>query len=161
MSFNSLRRGNKNGCPLTPFPVYSLHYSLEAQSLANVQQNVLSDVTFQSETFGAGDSNMQVSSRVHQTVKTGESVEVTKLKNRGPCPGCKQYLPQLKLGPFIKHRHHCKGDIGQRDVSCLPPDRNTNKSVSKKKSCPALYQIIWANWPSKSTFADLRGYEGL
>ena len=121
-------------------PVFSLHSSPEVRSLANVQQNVLSDVTFLSETFGAGGSDMQVSSRVHQTVKTGESVVVPQIKNRGPCPGCKQYLPQLKLGPFIKHRHHCKSDMDQRDVSCSPPARNTNNSVSKKKILPRSFQ---------------------
>lgn len=86
---------------------------------------------------------MQVSGRGRQTV--GERVADPQITNRGPCPVCKQHLPRLKLGPFIKHRHHCKGGINQRDVSCSPPDRYTNNPVRKKKSGPALFKSIWAN----------------
>ena len=70
---------------------------------------------------------MQVNGREHQThvVSTGESVVSPKIKNRGPCPVCKKYLPQLKLGPFIKHRQQCKVDISQREVSCSSPDRSS------------------------------------
>ena len=80
-------------------------------------------------------SNMQVSGRGHQTlpIKTGESVVAPQIKSRGPCPVCKQYFPQLKLGPFIKHRHHCKGDISQREVSCSSPVRYTNSRLSTQK----------------------------
>ena len=78
---------------------------------------------------------MQVSCRGYQTlaVKTGESVVGPQINNRGPCTGCKQYFPELKLGPFLKHRHHCRGDINQREVSCSPPGSYTNNPLSEEK----------------------------
>ena len=81
---------------------------------------------------------MQISGRGHQTV--GERIADPLIKNRGPCPVCKQYLPRLKLGPFIKHRHHCKGGINKRDVSCSPLDNYANNPVRKKKIHPRSFQ---------------------
>ena len=77
---------------------------------------------------------MQISGREHQPLEiTEKSVLAPQIKNRGPCPVCKQYLPQLKLGPFIKHRHHCKGDLRDREVSCSPPVRYINSYPSIKE----------------------------
>ena len=76
---------------------------------------------------------MQVSGRQTLQVKTAEGVADSRIKNREPCPVCKQYLPELKLGPFIKHRYYCAEDISQREVSCSPPVRHTNSHPSKKR----------------------------
>lgn len=76
---------------------------------------------------------MQVSGHIHQAVKTRESVVDPQAMNRGPCPVCRQHLPQLKLGPFIKHRYHCRGDISQKEVSCLPLGKSANSSLSETK----------------------------
>ena len=76
---------------------------------------------------------MQVSGRQTLQVKTAEGVTDSRIKNRGPCPVCKQYLPELKLGPFIKHRYYCTEDISQREVSCSPPDRYIDSHPSKKR----------------------------
>ena len=53
--------------------------------------------------------------------------------DKEPWALCKQYFPGLKLRPFIKHRHHCKGDISQREVSCSVTDRYTNIRLSTGK----------------------------
>ena len=85
---------------------------------------------------------MQVSGRQHQTLEvTGQSVVYPQTKKRGPCPVCKQYFPELKLGPFIKHRNSCKGDLRRREVSC--PDRYINSSLSNKKhSCQICAKVF-------------------
>ena len=69
---------------------------------------------------------MQVSSREHRMVKTEDGVVGPQIKSCRHCLGCKQYFPQLKLGPFIKHQSHCKSNISQRDVSCSPLGRYAN-----------------------------------
>ena len=82
-----------------------------------------------------GGSNMRVNDRGHQTflVQWGESAVTHQTKNRGPCPVCDQCFPQLRLGPFIKHRQHCKAGISQREVNCLSPGLYTNSHLRIKK----------------------------
>ena len=90
-------------------------------------------------------SNMQVIGREHRPppVKTGGSVANLQINNRGPCPVCKKHFPELKLGPFIKHRYHCKGKISQREVSCLPANRDNDSRLSNKKcSCPFCSEVF-------------------
>ena len=90
-------------------------------------------------------SNMQVSGRERRPlpVRTGGSVANLQIKDRGPCPVCKKHFPELKLGPFIKHRYHCKGEISQREVSCLPADRDNDSRLSNKKcSCPFCPEVF-------------------
>ena len=76
---------------------------------------------------------MQFSGHIPQVVKTEESVVDPQAMNHGPCLRCGQSFPQLKLGPFIKHRYQCKGDISQREVSSLPLGKSTNSSLSETK----------------------------
>ena len=97
---------------------------------------------------------MQVNSREHRPhmVNTGESVLTPRIKNRGPCPVCKKYLPQLKLGPFIKHYHQCKVDISQREVSYSSSDRD-----SPPQSALVPFNSIRANCQPESAFASPQG----
>ena len=62
-----------------------------------------------------------------------DRVAAPQIKNHGPCSRCKQHLPRLKLGPFLKHQYHCKGDISQKEVSCPSPGSYTNSHLSPKK----------------------------
>ena len=79
-------------------------------------------------------ANMQFSDCGHQTLPvTGVPVVCPQINNRGPCPVCKQYFPELKLGPFLKHRHLCKGDIKQREVRSSPPDRGPLSTQKKPR----------------------------
>ena len=83
---------------------------------------------------------MQVSTHANQTlpVRTGESVVPSPIDGRGPCPVCKQYLPQLRLRPFLKHCSNCTVSISQRAVSCSSPGRMTKSLLSKNKH-PGLF----------------------
>lgn len=78
---------------------------------------------------------MQVTGGEHQTIAVGagESVLDPQLKCRGPCLGCNQYFPQLKLGPFVKHRHLCVSNISKRQISCSPSGVYTNSPPGNKK----------------------------
>ena len=77
---------------------------------------------------------MLVSGSGQQTLPVaGECVAGSQIMNRGPCSVCKKYFPELKLGPFIEHCLHCKGDISQREVGCSPSGRLTNSPLSNKK----------------------------
>ena len=85
---------------------------------------------------------MQISGREHQTLETTEkSVLPTQVKSRGPCPVCKQYFPQLKLGPFIKHRHNCNGNLSDRKVSCTP-DISTATPVKKNITARSVKKYL-------------------
>ena len=72
---------------------------------------------------------MQVSGRGDDVLPVTDPL----IKSRGPCPVCKQYYPKLKLGPFLKHRRECQGDISQRVVSRSPPCKYNNSPLSNKQ----------------------------
>ena len=138
-------------------PVCSLRYCSEVKLSANCPTEyfaVRCSLPLKQQLVPRGP-NMEVSGRGHRTlpVKTGESGTGPQIKSRGPCPLCKQYFPELKLGPFLKHRHHCKGEIIQRQVTFSPPGRYNDSRLSTKKHPDPFC----SNWQPESTFADPHG----
>ena len=89
---------------------------------------------------------MQVRGTGHLPVMPGEVVAGFQVMNRMLCPVCKQCFTELKLGPFLNHCNHCKGDVTQREVNCLPQGRFTNSRRSQQKHpcplCPKVFRLV-------------------
>ena len=86
-------------------------------------------------------------SAIVDTRSSGQG-KVSPALNRGPCSVCKQYFPQLKLGPFPRHCHHCKGDISQRPGAHHRQGIPTSPSIKKRpypffsKACEQTGNLI-------------------
>ena len=88
---------------------------------------------------------MQVRDAGHQALPVGPREGVAGFQTMNPelYPVCKQHFTELKLGPFLNHCDHCKGDVTQREVKRLPQAGCSNcHSGQQKHPCPFCSKLF-------------------